>query len=147
MTTTGLDTFDTTVHETNAWLKDIMERLKSDNRRLAYSALRCTLHALRDRLTPESAVHLGAQLPMLVRGFYYEGWRPSDTPTNEKHADNFIDRVDEALPAGLDIDPEAAVIAVLAVMADRLDAGEIAKVARQLPRDMHQLWPEAFRGA
>ena len=68
-----------------------------------------------------------------------------DTPTNEKHADNFIDRVDDALPAGLDIDPDAAVIAVLAVMADRLDAGEIAKVARQLPRDMHQLWPEAFR--
>ena len=40
----------------------------------AYLALRTVLHALRDRLTLEEAVQLGAQLPMLVRGFYYEGW-------------------------------------------------------------------------
>ncbi len=73
--TTGLAVFDTTVQETNLWLKGIMEGLHTDDRHLAYLALRATLHALRDRLGPENAVHLAAQLPMLVRGLYYEGWR------------------------------------------------------------------------
>jgi uncharacterized protein (DUF2267 family) len=36
------------------------------------------LHALRDRLPPEIAVHLSAQLPMLVRGIYYEGWKADE---------------------------------------------------------------------
>ena len=68
MSTTGLPVFDTTVQETNLWLKAIMEGLHTDDRHLAYVALRATLHALRDRIGPENAVHLAAQLPMLVRG-------------------------------------------------------------------------------
>ena len=38
--------------------------------RSAYRALRSVLHVLRNRLTPEQAVHLGAQLPLLVRGIF-----------------------------------------------------------------------------
>lgn len=32
---------------------------------------------MRDRLTPENAVHSAAQLPMVVRGLFFEGWRMS----------------------------------------------------------------------
>ena len=80
MSTTGLPVFDTTVQETNLWLKAVMDGLHTDDRHLAYLALRATLHALRDRLGPENAVHLAAQLPMLVRGLYYEGWRLAASP-------------------------------------------------------------------
>src|SRR6266851_4782007 len=72
MSTTGLEVFDTTVQKTNIWLKDIMQALGWEDRHKAYVALRITLHALRDRLTPEEASQLGAQLPMLIRGLYYE---------------------------------------------------------------------------
>ena len=89
MSMTGLDVFDSTVHQTNVWLKSIMDRLGTDDRHRAYLALRATLHALRDRLPPEVAVHLGAQLPMLVRGFYYEEWHIAGTPTRERHAAEF----------------------------------------------------------
>lgn len=74
--TTGLDVFDKTVQESNLWLKDIMERLSTSDRHHAYSTLRAVLHALRDRIGAESAAHLGAQLPMLLRGLYYEGVGP-----------------------------------------------------------------------
>jgi uncharacterized protein (DUF2267 family) len=40
--TTGLDVFDSTVQSTNLWLKDIMERIKTDDRHLAYQVLRAT---------------------------------------------------------------------------------------------------------
>lgn len=54
----------------------------------AYNALRAVLHALRDRLPPDVAVHLGAQLPMLVRGIYYEGWYMAGKPTKERTPKN-----------------------------------------------------------
>ena len=64
MSTSGLDVFDTTIQETNHWLKIMMGELGSDSRRTAFNALRAALHALRDRIGLENAVHLGAQLPM-----------------------------------------------------------------------------------
>jgi hypothetical protein len=42
--TTGLDAFDSTLQQTNLWLKDIMERTGTDDRHLAYQLLRATLH-------------------------------------------------------------------------------------------------------
>jgi len=38
-----------------------------------------SLHALSDRLTVQEVAQLGAPIPMLIRGFYYEGWVPSET--------------------------------------------------------------------
>ncbi len=95
---TGLDTFDTTVQESNLWLKDLMERLGTYNRHHAYSTLRAVLHVLRDRIGPDNAAHLGAQLPMLIRGLYYEGWHPSGKPTKERHEGQFLARVHEDAP-------------------------------------------------
>src|SRR2546423_6763305 len=74
MSLTGLDVFDRTVHTTNRSLQELMGLLDGGSRHDAYVALRATLHALRDRLPVEETAELAAQPPMLVRGFYYEGW-------------------------------------------------------------------------
>jgi uncharacterized protein (DUF2267 family) len=67
MSFTGLPIFDETVQLSNVWLNELMDELDWDDKKRAYRVLRATLHALRDRLTPHEAAHLGAQLPMLIR--------------------------------------------------------------------------------
>lgn len=74
MSSMSVDSLDRTIQETNVWLKAVTHRLEVDDGRFAFMAPRAVLHALRDRIGPENAVHLSAQLPMLVRGLYYEGW-------------------------------------------------------------------------
>jgi uncharacterized protein (DUF2267 family) len=141
---TGLDVFDTTVRQTNLWLKDLMERLELD-RKHAYKVLSATLHAVRDRIGPDNAVHLGAQLPMLIRGFYYEGWHVAATPVRIRHTQDFLDYVDGDVFRGLGINPEQAIQAVFAVMASRLDAGEVEKLITLFPEELRNLWPVARR--
>jgi uncharacterized protein (DUF2267 family) len=140
MSTTGLPVFDTTVQETNLWLKALMERLHTDDRHLAYLALRAVLHALRDRLQPENAVHLAAQLPMRVRGLYFEGWHMAGTPTKERSRAAFLDHIQSELPRGSPIDPNLAARGVFAVMWAKLDIGEVGKVIERLPPELQELW-------
>ena len=142
MSMTGLSVFDSTIHQTNAWLKALGEDLKSDDRHRAYLALRVTLQALRDRLPPELAVHLGAQLPMLVRGFYFEDWQMAKTPTSARHKDDFLTPIEWTFRQDPDADIERIAKAVFALLTRELDHGEIRKVISALPRDLKALWPE-----
>ena len=140
MSITGLAVFDTTVQETNLWLKAIMEALHTDDRHLAYLALRAPLQGLRDRLGPENAVHLAAQLPMLLRGLYYEGWRLAASQTKERTRADFLEHVRRELPRGAAIDPNVAARAVFGVMWAKLDLGEVGKVVDHLPEELKELW-------
>jgi uncharacterized protein (DUF2267 family) len=140
MTATGLDAFDNTVQKTNIWLREVGEELGSDDRHLAYSALRATLHALRDRLPPNEAVHLGAQLPMLIRGFYYEGWHPADKPIRSDRGE-FLRAIREHVGRGLGTpEPLHVAHAVFRVLALHVTEGELRDVRHALPKDVRELW-------
>lgn len=141
MSGTGLAVFDKTLQETNAWLKVLMHEMEMDDREHAYGALKATLHALRDRIGPENASHLGAQLPLLVRGAYYEGWHMAGTPTKERHLEDFLEHVRRELPKGVTVDPERAARATFVALRQRLDPGEFNKLVKMLPPDLRQLWP------
>jgi uncharacterized protein (DUF2267 family) len=138
---TGLEVFDTTVHKTNSWLKEVMQEIHRDNRRKAYDALRATLHALRDRLTVEEVAQLGAQLPMLIRGFYYEGWDPTRKPLKLRDREEFLAIIDEEFRADDTLNPELIARAVFKVLANRITAGEIEDVKHVLPAEIRSLWP------
>lgn len=140
MNTTGLPIFDETLHLTNSWLKELMERLHTDDRQYVYRALRAVLHALRDELEPELAVHLAAQLPMLVRGFYFEGWRPSRTPSSDRKLEHFYDVIRTEMHGYPEPDPARLSAAVFDLLAARISVEEVEKVARSLPRDVRDLW-------
>lgn len=145
--TTGLDTFDKTVQESNLWLKDLMERLHSQDRHHAYSTLRAVLHSLRDRIGPQNAAHLGAQLPMLLRGLYYEGWDPSGKPTKERHEAQFLARVGEELPRADEAEVEQGVYAAFDVLAKHIDRGAAVKLAVILPQELRKFWPAFIQEA
>jgi uncharacterized protein (DUF2267 family) len=137
MTTTGVARFDKTVEKTNAWLDELMGELGWTDRDKAFIALHATLQALRDRLTMNEATDLGAQLPMLVRGFYYEGWNPNQKPV--KHdKEEFLERVAEALPE--EPDAEKVARSVFRVLARRVTGGEIEDVHNILPREIRDLF-------
>jgi uncharacterized protein (DUF2267 family) len=140
MPTTHIDVFDTTVQKTYDWLNELGGVLGTGNKRLLYRALRSTLHALRDRLTVDEVAQLGAQLPMLLRGMYFEGWDPTGKPIRVRHTNEFLGPIADAL-ANDDVDAEEAARAVFQVLANRITFGEMKDIKHILPASVRALWP------
>ena len=133
--------FHGTLEKTQAWLEDLEVKLDCD-KHTAYASLRATLHALRDRCTPEEATQLGAQLPMLIRGFYYDGWHAAGKPLKERHKDQFLAHVEKDLRGDVrEVDAERTVRAVFELLTERVSAGEIEDVRRMMPAEVRALWP------
>ena len=140
MSRTDVEMFDNTLQKTNGWLKDLSNELDWENRHKAYLALRAVLQVLRDRLPVEEVAQLGAQLPMLVRGFYYEGWDPTGKPLKERHKDNFLKHIEVYFRNEDLIDPEKVVRAVFKLLTKRISEGEIEDVKHILPAELRRLW-------
>ena len=109
---------DHTIQLTNVWLK----RLATD-------------HHLGEK-------HLGAQLPILVRGIYYEGWHLSECPRSDRHVDEFLAHVAAELLPMFPCDALGVAKAVFDLLWKELDFGEIAKVIDALPVPLRNLWPQ-----
>ncbi len=146
MSSTGIKIFDTTLQKTFVWLHAIMDETGVENLQQAYSALRAVLHAIRDRLMVDEAMHLGAQLPMLIRGFYYEGWTRSGKPLKYRHKEDFVAEVSKNLPGLSDDDMELTIQAVFKVLTHQITGGEIDQVKQQLPAGVRELWKEPVPG-
>jgi uncharacterized protein (DUF2267 family) len=141
MSASGLEAIDTSVQKTHVWLKEIMEQLETDDRHQAYMALKVTLHALRDWLSIEEAAQLGAQLPMIIRGLFYEGWRPAGKRDRATSWETFMKPVYLAVCQDGSSTPEEVVSAVFRTLYKHISSGEIDDVIGQLPRDIRSLWP------
>jgi uncharacterized protein (DUF2267 family) len=143
MSVSAIAPIERTVHTTNTWLEDLREELSLGDREQAYHALRAVLHALRDRLTVAEVVDLGAQLPMLVRGLYYEGWTPNDKPLRERKKEEFLGHIAMALRESPGTYPEGVAWGVFRVLDRRVSAGEIKDIKHVLPAEIRSLWPES----
>ena len=141
MASTGLEAFDTTVHKSNLWLSDIMKELGTHDRHLAFAALRGSLHAVRDRLPPEVAVHLAAQFPMLLRGLFYEGWQLTSRPS-KIHLGDFLDFIDSHFRStAVRPEPDVLASAVFKTVSSHVSRGVVEDVKQALPKDLRALWP------
>lgn len=145
MSERGLSVFDETVQLTNIWLNELMEELGWEDRHRAYLGLRLVLQAIRDHLNVDEAVHMGAQLPMLVRGFYFEGWHPAHKPDRNRNVNDFVARIQHGFhqnPTDEPIDAAEVARAVFKVLSRRISEGEFAQVMHALPQAIRNLGPE-----
>ncbi|MEF8816612.1 MAG: DUF2267 domain-containing protein [Salinibacter sp.] len=130
------------VHTTSAWLKHVADELGHEDKQKAYHALRGVLFALRDRLPVDEVMNLSAQLPTLIRGVYFEGYKAAGKPERYRDQDEFFDRVWEELEVVDGGAPEAATRAVLAMLEDKVSEGEIEDIQHMLPASLNSLWDD-----
>ena len=137
---TSIATFTQAAQQAQEWVNELADDLEWTDRR-AYRLLRNVLHALRDWLPQEEMADLAAQLPALVRGIYFEGWKPSETPVWNRKKEDFIARIQEAFSDDLLNDPDEAVAAVFSLLDRHVSYGEIEDIRHSMKKPLREFWP------
>lgn len=145
MSATGLEVFDKILQTTNIWLDEIMAELGPD-RQLAWHVLGAVIRALRDRLPIGLAAHLGSQLPILVRGAYYDQWTPREKPLELRSREEFLEHVRQALWNTRPVNVQDAVQVVFRTISSHVTEGQVRKVRDSLPKELASLWPQDQAG-
>lgn len=126
--------FDKPVQKSIEWLKEAQHELGWEERE-TYNAVLAVLHTLRDRLPAVEAMHLAAQLPMVLKGAFYEGYNPSWKPDKDiKTAEDFYSEVCQR--SSKEIDARQATDAVMKVLTRKVSPGEIEDILANLPKQM-----------
>src|SRR5215475_2307513 len=141
MSATGLEVFDRTLQTTHIWLDEIIEDLHTD-RHTAWHVLGAVMRTLRDRLPPGLAAHLSAELPLLVRGAYFDQWRPGQEALKMRSLAEFLERVSDGLTDTKPVGSLDATHAVFGVLERHLDHGQAEKVRLALPEEIRVHWPD-----
>lgn len=135
----NLPVIQKTVQKTNEWLDEIMEEMDWADRKL-YKALKVVLQTLRDRLSVEEATDLGAQLPLLIRGTFYECWNPGQKTSPMRKPRIFTEIVNREFSETDYLESEDISRAVLRVVRHHVSEGEINDVIASLPKGLRTLW-------
>jgi uncharacterized protein (DUF2267 family) len=88
------------------------------------------------------AANLAAQLPMLVRGLYYESWKPESAP-RKMHREEFLSEVQRHFLYSVEGGPERLLEGVLRVLSRHIDPGTLQKAKQELPGDLRPLFDKA----
>lgn len=133
---------ETTIETSRRWLHELMEKMQlpPEEAGRGLHALRAGLHAIRDRLPVADAVHLGAQLPVLVRGLYYDGFRLTNDPGKIRSKAEMIERVQHEIGSDRQLAPVAVLSAVIALLHQHVSGGEIDKMIATMPRAIAEMW-------
>ena len=119
------------------WLDAVAAELGTADRDHAYHLLRAWLHTVRDRIGVEPAARFAAQLPMSVRGLFFDGWRPSRVPV-KYDAEQFL----AAMAHEARVTPEEVrrgAPAVTAALARGCSPGQLEHLLAQLPAPVRGL--------
>ena len=146
MNSTLVSGLDTTILKTQEWLGELGKFGDSADPEDAYTALRAVLQTLRDVLTVDEAAQLGAVLPLLIRGLYYDGWDPSQVPCRVRNREQFLNRV-WARMRNDGLDPEDACRAVFTLLQRRVDGVEIEAARQAMHGSLQGLWNMDFARA
>ncbi|MFW6336434.1 MAG: DUF2267 domain-containing protein [Phycisphaeraceae bacterium] len=142
MTVATASQLERSVHLTNTWLDRLEELGGFEDHDRSYAVLKAGLQTLRDRLVPDEAIDLAAQLPVTIRGMFYEGWKPSQTPEKLREPSEMLAAFEKNLGRGDDVEPKTALRAVFQLLDERVTEGEVKDVRHMLNQDIaNELWP------
>jgi uncharacterized protein (DUF2267 family) len=122
------------------WVNLLCEDLDWDDQGRGYMLLREGLHAVRDYLTVDEAADLSAQLPVLIRGIYFDGWVPAQCPAHPRNKDDFLARISAPFAATPLEDSERAATAVFDLLRRKISEGEFTQVANAMRKSLRELW-------
>ncbi|MCX5064733.1 DUF2267 domain-containing protein [Micromonospora lupini] len=137
-----ISAFESSLDKTNLILKDIEAAYgwPKERRNQSYAALRTVLHLLRDRLAVNESVEFAQQLPVLVRGIYFDGWNPSDVPI-KLNRDDFLYEVRQGFPYDAEGGAERVTQVVLDTLRRHVTQGEWQDVKATMPKDLATFMP------
>ncbi len=141
MSAQGLQVIDHTVQLTHEWINELRERLEWTSARDTLRLMRVTLSAVRDHLGHQEAAQFAAQLPLLIGGMFFEGWKPADTPIRERNRAGFVLRIEANVADVLDYRGPEDIRAVFQLLNNRVSHGEVNDVRAGLPDAIRSLWP------
>lgn len=135
----SINIVDQNVKTINTWLRDISDELDAISEEDAWARLKAVLQTLRDRITVDEAADFAAQLPIIARGLFFEGWHPAETPHKWRNREQYMEAFAEKLKG--EGDSEETLKAVLRVLDRHLDSNELARVKEMHPKEIWDLWP------
>ncbi|MBY8874632.1 DUF2267 domain-containing protein [Micromonospora sp. PLK6-60] len=135
-----ISAFESSLDKTNLILKDIEGAYgwPKEQRNQSYAALRTVLHLLRDRMPVGESVEFAQQLPVLVRGIYFDGWQPDDVPI-KLNRDDFLYEVRQGFPYDVEGGPQRVVQVVLDTLRRHVTQGEWDDVTDNMPADLGRM--------
>lgn len=130
-----------TLQSTSLILTRMMDSGEFPNHNDAFVVLRASLKALRDRIEPGEAFHLGSQLPALLRGYYFEGWSMNHVQSKSRRKDDFLSEIRFHLGGHEELDLEKCVPEAMKAILDFIDQGEAVEVLHNIPKEIRDLFP------
>jgi uncharacterized protein (DUF2267 family) len=141
MTAQGLEVIDHSVHLTHEWINELAERLGWSSKRSTLRLMRVTLHHIRDHLRIDELAQMSAQLPVMIRGFLFEGWMPKQTPIKERNAGDFVTFITSQMGDTAEYRGHDDIKCVFDLLNARLSRGEVEDIRANLPEALRDLWP------
>lgn len=144
MVRTAFSSLEKSTQKTKEWLHEMQDELGWEDENMVYLAFRSVVQTLRDRLPVEEAIELGDELPMVMKGIYYEGYTTKHKPEKIKNREEFFQKVQEKSPRR-PLKAEEATRAVFHLLEKKLGGGgEIKQVRSNLPKDIQNLWKSSI---
>jgi uncharacterized protein (DUF2267 family) len=144
---TNITSLDRSIQTALQWLSDIQGELQWDDKEKVYKATKAVLQVIRDRLPVEELVHLTANLPLIMKGMIMDGYDLKEKPLRIRTPEEFYYFVQEYYDyRRVDLVDSADVVhAVLNVLSRRIGAGEMTKLAANLPPEVRRLFEQELQ--
>lgn len=141
MSTQGLEIIEHAAQTTHEWVNELSARLGWTSKRSALRLMRTILHLVRDHLLVDEMAQFSAQLPLLIRGMFFEGWVPKRTPLKDRSAGGLLRAVEEQMGDTEEYRGSEDIKYVFELLNNHLSRGEIEDVRASLPGDIRAFWP------